>query len=103
MENSSLADGRVQLVINDDGSLGYKLDGADTVYPFKDVSTIQIKTRLLTPSASWRDWYVDLYVNDKLITSYNQYIYVNATILSSAEGKTISQIVNPGTMISHTL
>lgn len=30
-----MADGRVQLVVNDDGSLGYKLDGADTVYPFK--------------------------------------------------------------------
>lgn len=34
--NSSLANGRVQLVINDDGSLGYKLDGADTVYPFSN-------------------------------------------------------------------
>lgn len=32
--NSSLADGRVQLVVNDDNSLGYKLDGADTVFPF---------------------------------------------------------------------
>ena len=34
--NSSLANGRVQLVVNEDGSLGYKLDGADTVYPFSN-------------------------------------------------------------------
>lgn len=33
---SSLANGRVQLVVNDDSSLGYKLDGADTVYPFSN-------------------------------------------------------------------
>lgn len=32
---SSLGGGRIQLVVNEDGSLGYKLDGADTVYPFK--------------------------------------------------------------------
>lgn len=31
---SSLADGRIQLVVNEDNSLGYKLDGADTVIPF---------------------------------------------------------------------
>lgn len=34
--NSSLANGRVQLVVNDDSSLGYRLDGADTVYPFSN-------------------------------------------------------------------
>ena len=34
--NRSLANGRVQLVVNEDGSLGYKLDGADTVYPFSN-------------------------------------------------------------------
>lgn len=101
--NSSLGDGRVQLVVNNDGSLGYKLDGADTVYPFKNVSKIQVKTRLLTSSYSWRDWYVDLYVNNKLIKSYYKSIYRAATIESSAEGETISAIVNPGTMISHTL
>lgn len=95
--------GRIQLVVNEDGSLGYKLDGADTVYPFKNVSTIQVKTRLLTPTYSWRDWYVDLYVNNKLIKSYYKSIYRTATIESSAEGETISAIVNPGTMISHTL
>lgn len=33
---SSLANGRVQLVVNDDSSLGYRLDGADTVYPFSN-------------------------------------------------------------------
>lgn len=101
--NSSLGGGRIQLVVNEDGSLGYKLDGADTVYPFKNVSTIQVKTRLLTPAYSWRDWYVDLYVNNKLIKSYYKSIYRTATIESSAEGETISAIVNPGTMISHTL
>ena len=98
-----MGDGRVQLVVNNDGSLGYKLDGADTVYPFKNVSKIQVKTRLLTSSYSWRDWYVDLYVNNKLIKSYYKSIYRAATIESSAEGETISAIVNPGTMISHTL
>lgn len=34
--NSSLANGRVQLVVNENGSLGYKLDGADTVFPFSN-------------------------------------------------------------------
>lgn len=34
--NSSLGGGRIQLVVNEDGSLGYKLDGADTVYPFSN-------------------------------------------------------------------
>ena len=33
---SSLANGRVQLVVNENGSLGYKLDGADTVFPFSN-------------------------------------------------------------------
>lgn len=31
-----MANGRVQLVVNDDSSLGYRLDGADTVYPFSN-------------------------------------------------------------------
>ena len=95
--------GRVEPVVNDDNTLGYKLDGADTVYPFKNISTIQVKTRLITRSYSWRDWYVDLYVNDTLIKSYSKSIYHSATIESSNEGETISTIVNPGTMISYTL
>lgn len=33
--NNKLANGRVELVITDNAKLGYKLDGADTVYPFK--------------------------------------------------------------------
>ena len=32
--NNKLAHGRVELVVNEDGTLGYKLDGADTVTPF---------------------------------------------------------------------
>lgn len=32
--NNKLAHGRVELVVNEDGTLGYKLDGADTVIPF---------------------------------------------------------------------
>ena len=32
--NDKLANGRVELVVTNDG-LGYKLDGADTVLPFK--------------------------------------------------------------------
>ncbi len=45
---SSLADGRVQLVVNDDNSLGYKLDGADTVYPFKSISGLHTGSASLT-------------------------------------------------------
>lgn len=47
--NNKLANGRVEIVVNDDKSLGYKLDGADTVFPFyKTISftinwNIQIK------------------------------------------------------------
>lgn len=33
--NNKLANGRVELVVNNDESLGYRLDGADTVHPFK--------------------------------------------------------------------
>lgn len=40
--NSSLGDGRIQLVVNEDNSLGYKLDGADTVYPFSISGNISI-------------------------------------------------------------
>lgn len=36
----ALANGRIEFIVNDDGSLGYKLDGADTVYPFNNVSKI---------------------------------------------------------------
>lgn len=32
--NNKLAHGRIELVVNEDGTLGYKLDGADTVTPF---------------------------------------------------------------------
>ena len=32
--NNKLAHGRIELVVNEDGTLGYKLDGADTVIPF---------------------------------------------------------------------
>ena len=38
--NAKLAQGRVQLVIQSDGTLGYKLDGADTVHPFHSKLTI---------------------------------------------------------------
>lgn len=34
--NNKLAHGRVELVVNEDGTLGYKLDGADTVIPFSN-------------------------------------------------------------------
>ncbi len=33
---NKLAHGRVELVVNEDGTLGYKLDGADTVIPFSN-------------------------------------------------------------------
>ncbi len=33
--NNKLAHGRIELVVQSDGTLGYKLDGADTVIPFK--------------------------------------------------------------------
>ncbi len=32
--NDKLAQGRLEFVVNDDGSIGYRLDGADTVLPF---------------------------------------------------------------------
>lgn len=32
---NKLAHGRIELVVQSDGTLGYKLDGADTVIPFK--------------------------------------------------------------------
>lgn len=38
--NAKLAQGRVQLVVQSDGTLGYKLDGADTVHPFSTKLTI---------------------------------------------------------------
>lgn len=37
--NNKLANGRVEIIANDDTSLGYKLDGADTVYPFTKTLT----------------------------------------------------------------
>lgn len=43
MLNSSLGDGRIQLVVNEDSSLGYKLDGADTVHPFSISGNISIE------------------------------------------------------------
>lgn len=33
--NNKLANGRVEIVVNSDKSLGFKLDGADTVFPFR--------------------------------------------------------------------
>ena len=35
MVNNKLASGRVELVVTEAGELCYKLDGADTVYPFR--------------------------------------------------------------------
>lgn len=43
--NNKLAHGRVEIVANDDGTLGYRLDGADTVHPFK--STVKLTTTLV--------------------------------------------------------
>lgn len=37
---NNLAQGRVQLVVNDDGTLGYRLDGADAVIPFRKATPI---------------------------------------------------------------
>ena len=37
--NNKLAQGRVELVVNNDNSLGYKLDGADAVHPFTKMLT----------------------------------------------------------------
>lgn len=36
----ALANGRIEFIVNDDGSLGYKLDGADTVHPFNNINKI---------------------------------------------------------------
>lgn len=40
--NSSLANGRIELVVNNDNILGYKLDGADRVFPFSGAKKVTI-------------------------------------------------------------
>ncbi len=96
----------IKTYVGEDGLLHF-IDkaGADTALNFNkgiNITSIQVKTRLLTPTYSWRDWYVDLYINGSLVGSYNKSIYRAATIEYSAEGETISTIVNPGIMINYT-
>ena len=52
--NDKLANGRVELVVTDEG-LGYKLDGADTVFPFiKSISfTAHWRTQLAKNGADF--------------------------------------------------
>lgn len=45
--NNKLAHGRIELVVQSDGTLGYKLDGADTVIPFINNDTICIPGNII--------------------------------------------------------
>ena len=47
--NDKLANGRVELVVTNDG-LGYKLDGADTVLPFSRIGSKIVLGNLKVPS-----------------------------------------------------
>lgn len=66
-QNSSLADGRVELVVNDDNTLGYKLDGADTVYPFKSHHKLTAQTTITSWGSSATYVFSRLFVDGKQV------------------------------------
>ena len=65
--NAKLAQGRVQLVIQSDGTLGYKLDGADTVHPFHSKLTIPtMGGGIGTNATAQASWLIDVSKYKKL-------------------------------------
>lgn len=98
-----MGDGRIELVVNDDNTLGYKLDGADTVFPFSGLSndkrvveSVYIKTgSTATVSLQTTPKIILLtnYANSSTPSIYNQ-TFNHVWVLDTLYGKNNSPVLS---------